>query len=88
MVRTYGDIGLVKIASNAREFCEFAEHLLAQNMALKWRGRVDRFLSSSSWDATWASMDSLIRGAKPTVKKYGAKEQLHVPTRMRDTVHV
>jgi UDP-galactopyranose mutase len=55
VVRPYGEKGLVEIASTATAFaeaCAKATHNVDDN----WRAKVDDFLSSMSWDATWAAM--------------------------------
>jgi UDP-galactopyranose mutase len=60
VVRQYGDIGLVRIATDASEFVAQAEQAMAFGMTMKWRQRADAFLSTLSWDNTWESMNSLI----------------------------
>lgn len=55
VVRPYGDMGLVEIASNAEEFVERIDFLLARPR-LKWLQSVDAFLSTMSWDDTWSGM--------------------------------
>jgi UDP-galactopyranose mutase len=63
VVYPYGELGLVRIASGAKQFVEaidaaLAEHLLDAN----WLNRVDTFLSNMSWDETWARMSQLVNG--------------------------
>jgi UDP-galactopyranose mutase len=60
VVRQYGDIGLVRIATGAGEFLAQAEQAMTFGMTMKWRERADAFLSTLSWDTTWESMNSLI----------------------------
>ena len=60
VVRQYGDIGLVRIATGAGEFLAQAEQAMTFGMTMKWRERADAFLSTLSWDHTWESMNSLI----------------------------
>jgi glycosyltransferase involved in cell wall biosynthesis len=60
VVRQYGDIGLVRIATGAAEFVAQAEQAMTFGMTMKWRERADAFLSTLSWDNTWESMNSLI----------------------------
>jgi len=63
VVRQYGDLGLVRIASNADEFAIEAEKAMTYGMTMKWRERADAFLSTLSWDNTWESMNALIEEA-------------------------
>lgn len=59
VVRTYGDSGLVEIASTAQEAVEKAANLLNRSRT-SWLGRVDRLLSTMSWDLTWQKMNEEI----------------------------
>ena len=59
VVSPYGQQGLVSIADTADEFIEAIENALYQSDPL-FLERVDTFLSQTSWDATWGSMQSLI----------------------------
>jgi UDP-galactopyranose mutase len=60
VVRQYGDIGLVRVATGASEFLAQAEQAMTFGMTMKWRERADAFLITLSWDNTWESMNSLI----------------------------
>jgi glycosyltransferase involved in cell wall biosynthesis len=61
VVRPYGEMNLVHIASTAEEFvmaCETA--LREQPEAGKHWEQIDTFLAQNSWDATWTQMAALI----------------------------
>jgi UDP-galactopyranose mutase len=60
VVRQYGDVGLVRIASGAHDFVNEAEKAMTFGMTMKWRERADAFLKTLSWDDTWQSMNELI----------------------------
>ena len=62
VVRPYGDLRLVEIASDAESFAAKAEQLLSGRQA-GWLKRVDAHLALGSWDSTWRSMDALIQSA-------------------------
>jgi glycosyltransferase involved in cell wall biosynthesis len=62
VVRPYGKAGLVEIASTAEEFASKAELLLSRERT-GWLAAVDRQLSKTSWDMTWAAMQELINSA-------------------------
>jgi len=69
VVRPYGDLKLVEIASDAEGFASKADELLRPAQA-PWLERVDAHLALSSWDTTWQSMDTLVqdvirKGASP-----------------------
>ncbi len=60
-MRPYGELGLVNIAATPAEFIEEIEKALsAKTDGDDWLRGVDGFLSSSSWDETWALMSRLI----------------------------
>lgn len=59
VVRPYGDLNLVKIASNAGEFVTACEQAMLENTAEKL-ARTDEFLAQNSWDKTWTRMAKLI----------------------------
>lgn len=65
VVRPYGEMNLVFIASTAEEFIKACEKALSENQADK-QARVDEFLAQNSWDKTWSRMATLI---KDVVKK-------------------
>lgn len=61
VVCPYGQMGLVRIASDAQEFISAIEDLLQSETASKqWLETVDGFLATMSWDETWARMSRLI----------------------------
>jgi glycosyltransferase involved in cell wall biosynthesis len=59
VVRPYGDLGLVYIASTAEEFIAACENALKDDMYGKLQ-KTDEFLSYNSWDTTFSKMKSLI----------------------------
>jgi glycosyltransferase involved in cell wall biosynthesis len=62
VVRTYGDRGLVRIASTTGEFAAALEACLAEEQEDR-RARLqstDRLLQAMSWDGTWAAMKELL----------------------------
>ena len=61
VIYPYGEMGLVRIAGNAKEFIKAAEELLSSKSSRgKWLKAVDEFLATTSWDETWAHMSKLI----------------------------
>jgi len=60
VVHPYGQMGLVRIAKNAEEFIAATEDLLKTEATEQWLQTVDEFLSTMSWDETWARMSRLI----------------------------
>jgi glycosyltransferase involved in cell wall biosynthesis len=61
VVYPYGELGLVRIAGNAKEFIGAAEELLTSKTSRsEWLKTVDEFLATTSWDETWARMSKLI----------------------------
>jgi UDP-galactopyranose mutase len=60
VIKPYGDLGLVHIASTAEEFVSAIEKALQQGADTKWQADVDKFLSQLSWDKTWGYMTHLI----------------------------
>jgi glycosyltransferase involved in cell wall biosynthesis len=59
VIRPYGDLGLVEIANTAEDFVTKAELLLTRPKEA-WLSRVDRHLSTMSWDLTWNRMSQHI----------------------------
>ncbi len=59
VVRPYGEMNLVFIASTAEEFVAACEKALRENQTEKLP-QVDTFLTQNSWDKTWSQMASLI----------------------------
>jgi UDP-galactopyranose mutase len=80
VVYPYGELGLVRIAKDAPEFITATEELLAgEGSRSEWLKRVDQFLSTMSWDETWARMSKLIDDtlAKKTRASLLAKTAQH-----------
>ncbi|HEX8294249.1 MAG TPA: glycosyltransferase family 1 protein [Pyrinomonadaceae bacterium] len=63
VVRPYGEMGLVRIADDAREFARAAEELMQAGADPDWLAQVDKLLVQNTWDRTWARMSELIEGA-------------------------
>ncbi|MBV9241929.1 MAG: glycosyltransferase family 1 protein [Acidobacteria bacterium] len=61
VVTPYGDMGLVHIASTAREFVAALDAAMKENAGTR-NSRVAEFLKENSWDQTFASMSELIDG--------------------------
>jgi glycosyltransferase involved in cell wall biosynthesis len=64
VIRPYGDMGLVHIASNVSEFVEAGEEALEQNTDMKWQQKTDKFLATQSWDLTWKNMVALMQQSR------------------------
>jgi glycosyltransferase involved in cell wall biosynthesis len=63
VVSPYGDLGLIGIAGNAKEFIEIADSFLERPRTADVMARTDEFLRRSSWDSTWSGMNRLINEA-------------------------
>jgi UDP-galactopyranose mutase len=63
VVRPYGELGLVRIADDAREFARAADELMQAGVDDDWLAQVDAMLVQNTWDRTWARMSELIEGA-------------------------
>ncbi|RPD49958.1 glycosyltransferase family 1 protein [Hymenobacter sediminis] len=61
VVRPYGDLNLVQIASNAQDFGAAIEKALLQHQDADWRQRTDDYLATISWDQTWQQMVALMQ---------------------------
>ena len=61
VVRPYGDLNLVHIASEAKTFGAAIEKALAQRTDADWQSRTDEYLATISWDLTWQNMASLMQ---------------------------
>lgn len=81
VVRSYGDTGLVEIASDAQCIVRAAERLLHDRPA-GWLADVDARLSEGSWDATWQAMCGLLHAAGVAGGTEGVvmSNQVSVPT--------
>jgi glycosyltransferase involved in cell wall biosynthesis len=56
----YGKSGLVFIGRDKEQFARGIEQQLCQGRSPVWQAEVKAFLSSLSWDKTWASMQRLM----------------------------
>lgn len=85
VVRPYGDEKLVHIADTIPEFVAAIATALEQNQTNpEWLHRVDNFLSQTSWERTWQTMNGLIEAAIATKKATNGRiqqEQASVSTR-------
>ena len=61
VVRPYGDLNLVQIASTAADFGTAIEKALTQRDDADWRQRTDAYLATISWDQTWQQMVDLMQ---------------------------
>jgi UDP-galactopyranose mutase len=86
VVRPYGDLGLVRIASSADEFIAEAEHAMLFGMSLKWRERADRFLQSLDWDQTWMAMNQVIEKQLTGLGTYPPPPEF-LPSQSRPVTH-
>jgi UDP-galactopyranose mutase len=62
VVRPYGEEGLSRIADSPADFAEAIDAALAEDGGIR-RDKADRFLSSMSWDRTFARMRKLIESS-------------------------
>lgn len=89
VIRPYGEAGLVDIAPDAATTIDRIDARLAGDRAA-WRAKVDRHLSSMSWDKTWRAMQLLIGqtasnrmarvpnlGSQPSIARRGGKALQH-----------
>ncbi|WP_315984795.1 glycosyltransferase [Hymenobacter puniceus] len=60
VVRPYGELNLVQIASSAPDFGQAIEKALLQTQDADWRQRTDDYLATISWDQTWQQMVELM----------------------------
>jgi UDP-galactopyranose mutase len=60
VIRPYGELGLVEIADEPREFVKAIERCLAAGEDDAWLRRVDDLLADGSWDRTQRNMSDLI----------------------------
>jgi UDP-galactopyranose mutase len=75
VIRPYGEMRLVEIASGADEFIAAIERVLdTQDDRIDWLTRVDDFLSLTSWDDTWSQMSDLIN---EVVQKKSSGMRIH-----------
>lgn len=79
VVRSYGGLGLARIANDSSEFVAAVEAALAEDAAERIR-TVDAFLEHLSWDGTWTRMYRLISAAIAAPTENGAPVALPVAT--------
>jgi len=61
VVRPYGDLNLVQIADDPKEFGQAIAIALEQGKDADWRTRTDDYLATISWDLTWQNMVNLMQ---------------------------
>lgn len=61
VVNPYGKEGLVHIVKDGNELVEKGTAELSVTDKSEWLAKVDSYLATISWDATWASMDELVQ---------------------------
>ena len=61
VVRPYGDLGLVQIATDAEAFGAAIGRAFTQRDDADWRRRTDEYLATISWDQTWQQMVALMQ---------------------------
>jgi glycosyltransferase involved in cell wall biosynthesis len=78
VVTPYGDLGLVQIANDAKEFIRAADLLLENPANVEFLAQVDQFLSQSSWDKTWSNMNGLME-TKLALKRLQSRARTSLP---------
>jgi glycosyltransferase involved in cell wall biosynthesis len=71
VVRPYGKLGLVEIASDAEDMVAKCEMLLSRPKQ-PWLASVDEHLSKNSWDRTWERMREAMGRVTPRAEKLRA----------------
>lgn len=61
VVNPYFELGLVHIVQNAEDLIQMATSELNITDKREWLSKVDEYLSTISWDATWERMDELVQ---------------------------
>ncbi len=61
VVRPYGDLNLVQIADDPKDFGQAIATALEQGKDADWRTRTDDYLATISWDLTWQNMVNLMQ---------------------------
>jgi glycosyltransferase involved in cell wall biosynthesis len=61
VVRPYGDLNLVQIADDPKDFGKAIAYALEQGKDADWRTRTDDYLATISWDLTWQNMVNLMQ---------------------------
>ena len=68
VVKPYGEMGLVRIAGNAKEFGDAIEACM-EDLTCEWLEGVDRFLALNSWDKTFEAMWEEIQRCMPRARQ-------------------
>jgi glycosyltransferase involved in cell wall biosynthesis len=63
VVSPYGDLQLVRIASNSTGFVAAAKAAMQEDTSARWR-RFDPFLAGMSWEMTWQRMERAMSAAQ------------------------
>ena len=79
VVRPYAALGLVRIADAPDEFVRALDLAFQDGSQTTWWNRVDEFLSSQSWDDTWARMDAHIDAILASRERTVAHEHADPP---------
>lgn len=68
VLQPYGEKGLVEIGKTPEEFALLVSRILnrSEEERRQWLNRIDRFLSTMSWNSTYKAMSSLITALQPT----------------------
>lgn len=61
VVKPYGEEGIVSIADDPAVFVQAIEFALVQKDEKEWQEKVEKFLSTNSWDLTWQKMTNHIK---------------------------
>ncbi|WP_373550065.1 glycosyltransferase family 1 protein [Haliscomenobacter sp.] len=61
VIHPYHELGLVHIVQNAEDLVQMATSELSISDKMEWLGKVDEYLSTISWDATWERMHELMQ---------------------------
>ncbi|WP_421796276.1 glycosyltransferase family 1 protein [Haliscomenobacter sp.] len=61
VINPYQELGLVHIVQNAEDLLQMATSELSISDKSEWLGKVDEYLSTISWDATWERMHELMQ---------------------------
>ena len=63
VIHPYHELGLVHIVQNAEDLVQMATSELSITDKAEWLCKVDEYLSTISWDATWERMHELMQNA-------------------------